>query len=165
MNATATESPATIRISVTRQINGCEVVFDAKADSKEEAMQTASYLADAKLAEIAAAAKETTTAATTAVGKASAKPSPEKTPEASQDAGKPEAGGGAADAGVEEGTDTTTKEYYKTVVGPAVTSLVTAKGKPAAIALLAEFGVTKADQLDPSRFGDLVARANELRAA
>ena len=163
MSATATEAHDTISISVTRDINGCAVVFAARAGTKEEAVQTAAFLADSKITEIAAAAAVTASKATTAVEKASTKPTGEKP--AATTVVQPEPDAGNAGSSAPDEIDTTTKEYYKTVVGPAVTSLVTTKGKPAAIALLAEFGVTKADQLDPSRFADLVRRADEVRAA
>lgn len=50
-------------------------------------------------------------------------------------------------------------------VSAAVIALVTAKGKPAAMAMLAEFGVTKAPSLGPEQFEAVIARAAELAEA
>lgn len=55
---------------------------------------------------------------------------------------------------------------YDTIVGPAVLALVDAKGKPVTKALLASYnGATKADQVPPAQWAQLVADLNAARLA
>lgn len=54
---------------------------------------------------------------------------------------------------------------YEKEVRPVLVKVSTTKGRDPLIALLAQFKVTKGDQLKPAQFGDVIAAANELLAA
>jgi hypothetical protein len=54
---------------------------------------------------------------------------------------------------------------YEKEVRPVLVKVSTTKGRDPLIALLAQFNVTKGDQLKPVQFGDVIAAANELLAA
>lgn len=82
-----------------------------------------------------------------------------------------EANAAAAAAKAEKAAAQGTKEDpavaidYEKEVRPVLVKVSTTKGRDPLIALLAQFKVTKGDQLKPTQFGDVIAAANELLAA